>query len=107
MAGQKAPPLRQGLSQKGPSPIKLPVLAAWLRNYSNQVDAKFLFEGFMFGFRIPYLGPRIPMFSRNQSSIRGMEGVVREKIAKEVRAGRVLAHSRFPLRLTCGFHLWV
>ncbi|XP_061466237.1 uncharacterized protein LOC133377049 [Rhineura floridana] len=82
--------LQAQLRERGPSPIKIAELRHLLHLYPLVLDAQFLLEGFTVGFRIPYLGPRRPFMSCNLKSVEGMESVLREKIRKEVVAGRVL-----------------
>ena len=42
--------------EKGPSPIRVEILESWLIYYPNREDAKYLLEGFKYGFRIPAFG---------------------------------------------------
>lgn len=76
--------------EKGPSPINLTVLASCLKNYPDSEAKLRLLKGFLEGFRIPSSPPTAPFWSANLRSVRGMEDVVRAKIGKEVKAGRVL-----------------
>ncbi|XP_070586874.1 uncharacterized protein [Erythrolamprus reginae] len=78
------------LRVRGPTPIKLDRLRDMLRGFHPKKGAEFLVTGFSEGFRIPYKGPRIACLANNLKSVVGMEHVVREKIMKEVREGRVL-----------------
>ena len=41
---------------KGPGPIKVQVLEAWLRDYLSGDESSYLLEGFKEGFRIPVVG---------------------------------------------------
>ena len=50
----------------------------------------YLSGGFRYGFRIPAAGEHKALFVQNLRSIRGMEGVVQEKIDRDVREGREL-----------------
>ena len=85
--------------EKGPSPIKLEVLEAWLKGYPCRADADYLLKGFRFGFRIPASGKRSACWAKNLSSVKGMEDVVQRKINKEVSEGRVLGpFSEPPIR---------
>ena len=45
-------PANLSLTTKAPSPINLEVLKVWLREYPDPKVAKFLIEGFTFGFRV-------------------------------------------------------
>ncbi|XP_070586420.1 uncharacterized protein [Erythrolamprus reginae] len=83
-------PRRLELRVRGPTPIKLDRLRDRLRGFRPKKGAEFLVTGFSEGFRIPYKGPRIACLANNLKSVVGMEHVVREKIMKEVREGRVL-----------------
>ncbi|XP_053143317.1 uncharacterized protein LOC128341176 isoform X1 [Hemicordylus capensis] len=85
----KVPPL-----EKGPSPVKLPVLERLLRDYPLREQAQYLSQGVTFGFRIPYIGSRVHSMSPNLKSVEGMEVVVLRKINKEVALGRVLGPFR-------------
>ncbi|XP_067317701.1 uncharacterized protein [Anolis sagrei] len=76
--------------QKGPSPIRLAHLQKWLKGYPDRASADYLLVGFSNGFRIPAQGPRIQFQSRNLKSLIGMEHIVRQKIGKELKEGRIL-----------------
>lgn len=71
------------------SPIKTHILKAWLVSYPNQNEAKFLLEGFQFGFRIPFIGSRQGRQAKNHNSALRQPQVVLQKLTEEVRAGRV------------------
>ncbi|XP_053140582.1 uncharacterized protein LOC128340004 [Hemicordylus capensis] len=93
--GQRA---QQPRLEKGPSPIKIPVLRRLLRDYPNRERAHYIEDGFVKGFRIPCQSRRVHSFARNLKSVRGMEHIVAKKIAKEVSLGRVLGpFDRLPL----------
>ena len=47
-------------------------------------------ESFKYGFRIPAVGERRAFFAQNLKSVCSMEGVLQDKIVKEVEEGRVL-----------------
>lgn len=68
--------------ERGPTPIRLPVLLALLGNFSNREAAQFLASGFSLGFRILIPPPVLPTQSCNLRSVLGMEEVVRAKILK-------------------------
>ena len=76
--------------EKGPSPIKVTVLEALLSNYPCREDANYLLEDFKYGCRIPAVGECSAFFAQNLKSVYRMVGVVQDKIAKEVKEGRVL-----------------
>uniref|UniRef100_A0ACB8E7U4 Uncharacterized protein n=1 Tax=Sphaerodactylus townsendi TaxID=933632 RepID=A0ACB8E7U4_9SAUR len=40
------------------TPVSLPAMLPWLARYPNRQAARYLHEGFLQGFRIPYTGPR-------------------------------------------------
>ncbi|XP_054839956.1 uncharacterized protein LOC129332750 [Eublepharis macularius] len=82
--------------EKGPSPVNLKALERLLPYYPKRSDALFLLNGFKYGFRIPFQGPRVPFMSKNLRSVSGMEAVVREKISKECAEGRVLGPFSMP-----------
>ena len=44
-----------------------------------------MLDGFTYGFRIPVVGEHKAYFAQNLKSVRGMEQIVQEKIAKEVK----------------------
>lgn len=77
-------------SGKGPSPLNLKVLTALLSHYPNTRDSEYLWSGFYKGSRIPAIGERQVYSAGNLKSVRGMEHIVRDKIAKEIKEGRVL-----------------
>ena len=51
---------------------------------------KFLIDGFMFGFHIPFMGDRVASWADNLKLVKGQEDIVRQKIGKEVKEGWVL-----------------
>ncbi len=53
------------------------------------MDAKILSEGFQYGFKVEYHGPRQPFECSNLISARQHEAELGEKIDKEIKAGRV------------------
>lgn len=74
---------------KGPSPVKVTVLKSLLARYLVLQDRGYLSDGFELGFRIPFQGARHPFLAKNLKSVQGKEALVKEKINKEVREGRV------------------
>ena len=60
------------LLQKGPSPINISILADVLLSYPDCEAARYLQDGFTFGFRIPVQGVRVSTMANNLKSIRGM-----------------------------------
>ncbi|XP_053161001.1 uncharacterized protein LOC128349104 [Hemicordylus capensis] len=93
-AGRVVAPCKVPLLEKGPSPIRIRVLEHFLREYPLKAQARYLREGFQYGFRIPYMGPRIHSMAPNLRSVVGMEEVVLRKINKEIALGRVLGPFR-------------
>lgn len=53
-------------------------------------QGRYVWFGFLEGFHIPFVGERRPYMAPNLPSVRGMEAVVRQKIAKECKEGSVL-----------------
>ena len=82
--------------EKGPSTIKIKVLEKWLSTYPRNEDAKYLLDGFRYGFRILAEGESKVFIARNLPSIMGMEDIVQNKINKEVKEGRVLGSFSTP-----------
>ena len=76
--------------EKGTNPIKVPVLEEWLCDYPIRKDGSYLLEDFRYGFRKLARGERKAFLAQNLKSVFGMEDIAQEKIAKEVREGRVL-----------------
>ena len=74
---------------KADSPIHLNALDTVLENYPNQETAEFLGNGFRFGFRIPFEGPRVGRFSKNHPSAVKSPDIINCKLAEEVRLGRI------------------
>ena len=81
------PPLP--IIRKAPSPIKVPVLEHWLRDYPDKEAAQYLSSAFKFGFHIPAIGNRVAPRANNLSLVRGWEYIVQQNIHKEVAEGRV------------------
>lgn len=74
---------------KAPSPIVLSVLHRWLSRYPVEEDARFLFEGFSFGFRLPISQSLVVISPGNLKSAREHPLVVRQKVESEVSLGRM------------------
>ena len=79
----------QVLSTTAHSPIILPVLAHTLSEYPKKDEAAFLWEGFNFGFKIPYTGPRIGRISKNHGSASKQPDIIKDRLEEEVKLGRV------------------
>ena len=72
----------------GYSPINLPILSKLLSVYPDREAADILYNGFRYGFRINYAGPRVPYESRNLKSVLNNPAIAWEKVMNEVNAGR-------------------
>ena len=70
------------------TPINLNTSEKELKFYEPQ-KALTILNGFSFGFPLYYTGPRHPRDAHNLKSVRDRPEVVRQKIMKEVEAGRV------------------
>lgn len=81
-------PYNHNLNNLANSPINVQMLSQYLKGY-NQQEANFLLEGFTKGFRIHYEGPRVSLDSKNLKSLNQNPDIVKQKIGKEVQAGRV------------------
>ena len=57
--------LLQHLWDKGRTPVKIDILKLELENYGNREEAAYLLSGFIEGFRLHYIRPRISTFSDN------------------------------------------
>lgn len=82
-------PQQGPVPQKGPTLINTSVLLSLLEGYPDRKAAEFLAAGFTDVVRVPAPPPPGLSFADNLYSVRGLEGVVWKKIAKEVTAGRV------------------
>ena len=71
------------------TPIKPEKLKQWLQGYDKE-KTKFLYEGFSLGFKIPFDGQEEALFSKNLKSANTNLEILKEKIQKEVEAGRVV-----------------
>lgn len=67
----------------------MPVLEKMLENYPNIEHKTKLLKGFKDGFRLEYKGPRIPIESKNLKSADDNALIVREKLEKEIKLGRM------------------
>ena len=77
------------MSSLAHSPINLPVLAQSLYEYPRKDAADFLWEGFNYGFRIPYTGPRSARFSKNHGSALKQPEIIKNRLDEEIKLGRV------------------
>lgn len=81
---------------RDPTPIKILSLGYWLQFYNDQPAAQLLLDGFKFEVKIPAPLRASHTFAYNLWSVRGLEDVVKRKIAKEVEAGRVVEPFAMP-----------
>lgn len=75
------------MRRKAPSPIVLSSLELWLGRYPDRESARFLWEGFSFGFRLPISQSIVVASPRNLKSAREFPMVVRQKVEAEVGLG--------------------
>ena len=73
----------------GYTPIKVQSLKPLLENYPNNEVAIELLQGFQFGFRLGYKGPRLGGDSKNLKSVLQFPDAAKEKIISEVKLGRI------------------
>ncbi|VDI00685.1 Hypothetical predicted protein [Mytilus galloprovincialis] len=78
------------LWDKGWTPINILELNTYLGDYANRVDAQLLLEGFTFGFRIRYEGPRISTTAKKLVSAEIHKFETLAKLHDEVKLGRIL-----------------
>jgi hypothetical protein len=82
--------LHRELWALGQTPVNNDLLKFHLEGYDNQSDAKYLLDGFTFGFKLQYSGPRLPINSKNLKSVSYYPEVLRDKLLKEKQLGRIL-----------------
>ena len=73
----------------GFTPIKIPVLEEMLSLYPDRQSAVILYNGFKYGFRINYTGPRVAFESKNLKSVLLNPDLAWEKVMNEVNSGRI------------------
>lgn len=71
------------------TPIRLKAMEPFLSKYPDRIVAKEIQTGFEQGFPLHYSGPRKSFDAENLKSASAKNSVVREKIDKEVAAGRM------------------
>ena len=81
-----SPPLQ--LESNISTPIKHSILTSYLEGYDNTLS-NFLVEGFQFGFKIPYQGPRQFRLSSNLPSIKGKESILNHRLQQELLSNRI------------------
>lgn len=77
------------LTTCGRSPIKVDRLRAYLADYTDQVAASELLQGFSTGFHLHYDGPRIETECKNLLSVRSNEYEALCLVLDEVQKGRI------------------
>lgn len=83
------PDLKTGLWDLGASPIRVNSISNHLSRYPDRLAALALSEGLTKGFKLKYLGPRVPVYNKNLTSAHENPKVLQEKIDKEVSNGRI------------------
>ncbi|CAG2245727.1 unnamed protein product [Mytilus edulis] len=71
------------------SPIKVEVLLKLVTNYPNQVDKQILSDGFLYGFKVGYGGPRLPTNCHNLISAYQNKKELEIKLLKELESDRI------------------
>ena len=64
------------------------ILTSYLEGY-DQTLSNLLVEGFQFGFKIPYQGPRQFCLSPNLPSITGKESIFNQRLQQELLSNRI------------------
>ncbi|XP_053558364.1 uncharacterized protein LOC128649240 [Bombina bombina] len=84
----------------GADAVKVRKMVPWLEAYANERghegDAELLLTGFSSGFLIPFKEQEGSSFTGNLKSAREFPEVLREKLGKEVRLGRMAGPFRLP-----------
>ena len=75
--------------QQLPTPVNLTSMLPFLNTYPARQNAQILVDGFTFGFRLGYSGPRVSSFARNFVSVRENVALLQDKIDREVQLGRI------------------
>jgi hypothetical protein len=73
----------------GKTPVRVPALKKYLDQYPRREVANKLFQGFTKGFKLHYLGPRLPIHSENLISAYEHHLEVKDKLSKEIDLGRI------------------
>ena len=66
-----------------------------LEKYPNKSDAKILSDGFRYGFRLNYTGPRYPQEYPNLLSVRQNADAAVKKLQNEIELGRMAGPFNF------------
>lgn len=82
-------PIKTEIIPKACTPVKLEKMHHWLMLYPDREKAEVLIEGFSSGFKLPVFTGQGCVLVNNLKSVRMLSHVVREKLIKEIAAGRV------------------
>jgi len=74
----------------GKSPVNTRELRNMLMNYTDYESANILIDGFTYGFKINYTGPRTPVVCKNLKSIYQYPDIALQKIQSEIDFGRIM-----------------
>ena len=74
----------------GSTPILIKSISQYLQHYPDRHAAQTLDTGFKEGFKLLYVGPRLPIFSHNLVSANQYPDILQTKISKEVDEGRMV-----------------
>ena len=77
------------------TPIKVETFKKWLLSFPKK-EPQFLFDGFTYGFKIPFQGERKYRIHENLISAKQNMKTLTNKITKEVLAGRVAGRFQSP-----------
>ena len=83
------------LNTLGKTPVNIQALKQELAYY-NPNEAAIILNGFMHGFPLNYVGPRVSYESKNLKSARLRPEITQQKIDKEVAEGRVAGPFSYP-----------
>lgn len=76
----------------GKSPIYLTELEIMLLNYPDRDIAVTFYEGFFYGFKIHYSGPRTAVDSKYLKTVFQHPSLVSEKVQSEMELGRIAGY---------------
>jgi hypothetical protein len=74
----------------GKSPLNTRELRNMLMNYTDYESANILIDGFTYGFKINYTGPRTPVVCKKLESIYQYPDIALQKIQSEIEFGRIM-----------------
>ncbi|XP_073419122.1 uncharacterized protein [Dendrobates tinctorius] len=74
---------------RGKTPVSVAAMGPWLSLYPKKVAAQQLYDGFKYGFFIPFKFNRTPTSAKNLQSAREFPEILQQKIIKEVELGRM------------------